>query len=211
MKEGRPEARETYEKALRLDPDYPEANSNLGAMLDQAGEHQRAIECFNRVLTRYPDDVESNLNLGNALFNLEDVEGARAQFLKVLSLEPRNELALNNLAVLAKREQGTPNPPPPLRFPGMPTQEDEAVSLTNRGAELLNHQQYAEAATLLQQAVQLRPDLPQAHNNLGIALAELGNLEGARREFETVLRLDPANRSAKSNLERLNQRTDGNG
>ncbi|MBN1423341.1 tetratricopeptide repeat protein [Candidatus Fermentibacteria bacterium] len=208
MKEGRPEARETYEKALILEPDYPEANSNLGAMLDQAGEHQRAIECFNRVLIRYPDDVESNLNLGNALFNLGDIEGARAQFLKVLALQPRNQLALNNLAVLARRREQPPPALPPLPFPGMPTPMDEAASLTNRAAELLKRQQYAEAAELLHDAVQLCPDLPQAHNNLGIALAELGDLSGARREFEAVLRLDPTNRSARANLTRMDKRED---
>lgn len=211
MKEGRPEARETYEKALMLEPDYPEANSNLGAMLDQAGEHERAIECFNRVLTRYPDDVESNLNLGNALFNLGDLEGARARFLKVLSLQPRNELAQNNMAVLARRERENAAPPPPLPFPGMPTLEDEAASLTNRAAELLKQGRYAEAAALLRQAVQLRPELPQAHNNLGIALAELGDLDAAKRAFETVLRLDPTNRSARSNLVRLEKRQGGEG
>jgi len=47
--------------------------------------------------------------------------------------------------------------------------------------------------------------LTQAHNNLGIALAELGDVEGARREFEAVLKIDPENGSAKANLEHLKE------
>jgi cytochrome c-type biogenesis protein CcmH/NrfG len=40
----------------------------------------------------------------------------------------------------------------------------------------------------------------QARNNLGVALAVQGNLDKALQEWEKVLEIDPANKSARENI-----------
>jgi predicted O-linked N-acetylglucosamine transferase (SPINDLY family) len=48
-----------------------------------------------------------------------------------------------------------------------------------------------EACDNYRQAVQVAPDLANAHLNLGIALAAMGDRDAAARAYEAVLRLDP--------------------
>jgi tetratricopeptide (TPR) repeat protein len=57
------------------------------------------------------------------------------------------------------------------------------------GKILLREEKAAEAATFLRKAVELRPDLVQAHLHLARALRLLGDETAAAKEFETVRRL----------------------
>ncbi len=216
MKEDNPEAKEMFEKAVELEPDYPEANGNLGIYYANEGDHKKAIGCFEKVLTQYPDDIEANINMGNELFALGDVEGAAVRFRKVLELQPGHPIAKENLKVVeARLSQGKmieeieeaieTNPEIAELLKKLEADPNNPGLLTNLGAAYLGAKKYALAVGPLTAAVELAPGLTQAHNNLGIALAELGDIEGARKEFETVLMLDPENGSARANLEYLNE------
>ena len=48
-----------------------------------------------------------------------------------------------------------------------------------------------EAVACYRRALELKPDYAEAHNNLGIALKEQGNLEEAAACYLRALRLDP--------------------
>ena len=56
--------------------------------------------------------------------------------------------------------------------------------------------QHKKAISLLSQVVQKRPDLVAARLDLGHALCGLGELEGARRQFEAVINADATNTKA---------------
>ncbi|MCP4228565.1 MAG: tetratricopeptide repeat protein [bacterium] len=216
MKQEKPEAKEMFEKAVELRPDYPEANGNLGIYYAGEGDHKAAIECFEKVLAQYPDDIEANINMGNELFALGDMEGAAARFRKVLKLSPGHPIAKENLKVVEARmfqgeaikdieEAIEANPEIALLLKELESDPNNPALLTNLGAAYLGVEKYALAVGPLSAAVRLAPGLIQARNNLGIALAELGDLEGARREFEIVLKIEPENHSAKGNLEYLDK------
>jgi len=211
MKEESPDAIDLYRQAIELDPDYPEANSNLGAMLDQRGNHEEAIQCFSKVLDAYPDDIETNINYGNSLFNTGDIQGARRQFMKVLDLDPDNNLALNNLRIVESRLSSISRDTLQEKQPGneifpFASPRSEAIRLINLSSVLLSEEKYAEAAEMLRSAIRYDDSFPQAYNNLGIALAESGDEEGAIQAFSRALELDPSNASAKSNLKRMNEK-----
>ena len=57
-----------------------------------------------------------------------------------------------------------------------------------------------EAVPTLAAAVELDPSQPIAHNNLGIALERVGDIEAARAAYRTALRRAPAYRPARENL-----------
>jgi Flp pilus assembly protein TadD len=50
--------------------------------------------------------------------------------------------------------------------------------------------------------VELDPQNPRAHNNLGWVLLAIGNIEDAIRHFEKALELDPNDELARTNLNR---------
>jgi len=70
-----------------------------------------------------------------------------------------------------------------------PTNPSLRLSL---GGLFLNEKKFQQAATLFQQAAELKPDFPSAHYNLAVALVQLNQLEAARASYQQVLALlDP--------------------
>jgi tetratricopeptide (TPR) repeat protein len=63
------EAVEHFEAALRIKPDYPQAENNLGWCLATAGLYGPAIEHYQQALRLMPDLAEANENMGRALLN----------------------------------------------------------------------------------------------------------------------------------------------
>lgn len=66
-----------------------------------------------------------------------------------------------------------------------------ARRLLIEGTDCLHNNQNQQAKVKLQEACSIAPDLPQAHHQLGIALAKLGENQAAINEFSTATKLDP--------------------
>ncbi len=69
------------------------------------------------------------------------------------------------------------------------------------GGELAAKTQIEEAQAQFSAVVSIRPDLAPGHLNDGVALAELGKLDEALKEFQMALQLDPTNKAAQQNLD----------
>jgi predicted O-linked N-acetylglucosamine transferase (SPINDLY family) len=95
-----------YRHALRIQPDYLEAELNLGNALASLGRFEDAVAHFRRVLASNPTSVEALNNLGNALREQGKLDEAVGPFREALELQPRFAEGHNNLgAVLAGRGQ----------------------------------------------------------------------------------------------------------
>jgi tetratricopeptide (TPR) repeat protein len=68
---------------------------------------------------------------------------------------------------------------------------------------LMRAKRIPEAATVLQKAVELKPENAAAHNNLGVVYEALGRIDDAVKEYTLVLRLDGDSSQAKANLARV--------
>src|SRR5881409_107483 len=65
-----------------------------------------------------------------------------------------------------------------------------------RGTKFVASGKYTEAVIELKNAVKVAPGLAEAHYQLGLAYAGLGQLGDSRREFETAVQLNPGNKWA---------------
>ena len=74
------------------------------------------------------------------------------------------------------------------------------------GSLLLKREKFEEAIEEYRAGLALAPDSPEAHNNLGGALAATGRTAEAISEFEHALRLDPTLVSARRNLDLVRPR-----
>ena len=87
------QARELYERALQLDPDYASALLNEGATFMLESKWKQAVPYLERIIRRYPESVPALFNKAVCLVNLRDSIGARAVIRRVLEIEPDNEAA----------------------------------------------------------------------------------------------------------------------
>jgi tetratricopeptide (TPR) repeat protein len=104
------EATAAFEKALRLDPTFPEAHLQLGRLhqknhdLDKARKHLRAE------LMLHPDDSQTLLELANRLLDVGENRAATACLKRLVQIDANNASAWQNLAVAyfarSRYEQG---------------------------------------------------------------------------------------------------------
>jgi tetratricopeptide (TPR) repeat protein len=74
-------ARQSFEKAISLDPDHEESLAGLGESLLKLGERGASLQCFDRVLSLgFRDDHDLMLQIGRALFREGMVDHARGFF-----------------------------------------------------------------------------------------------------------------------------------
>jgi len=130
--------------------------------------------------TVVPDSAEVHNLLGLAQMREGDVADAVREFQGALERDPRSANARANLGQ--------------IRY--------------EQGADLLEQRQYSAAAGMLRSAIELMPDSPEAHNDLGVALASIGQVGEAADQFRRAVELRPEFQEARRNLEAA-ERTNG--
>ena len=96
-----------------------------------------------------------------------------------------------------------------MTFPEVDTQPTSAVNQTRLKRQLADQAiaqataaQWADSAETNRRLLELGPDA-EAENRLAKSLWELGELGNAREHYQTALALDPTNRIAERNIDRL--------
>jgi hypothetical protein len=96
-----------------------------------------------------------------------------------------------------------------VTFPDVETTAPSPVNLNRQKRQLADQAiaqataaQWAEAAATNRKLLELGPDA-EAENRLAKSLWELGELGNAREHYQTALALDPTNRIAERNIDRL--------
>jgi tetratricopeptide (TPR) repeat protein len=96
-----------------------------------------------------------------------------------------------------------------VTFPDIESAAQSPVNLTRQKRQLADQAiaqasaaKWAEAAATNRKLLELGPDA-ESENRLAKALWELGELRAAREHYQTALALDPTNRIAERNIDRL--------
>jgi Flp pilus assembly protein TadD len=81
--------------------------------------------------------------------------------------------------------------------------ERDAWSLNNLGLLFLEQGFTEDAVPYLARAVEVNPNVPAFHNNLGMALEHMGRFVGATEAYKGALAADPRYEKARQNLARV--------
>jgi tetratricopeptide (TPR) repeat protein len=205
LKEGNTErAKGWLLKASELDPLNPEVNGNLGVIYEQEKQPQEAKKCYLRILERYPDDVQAHLHMADLCLRLGELEKAGQHYEQVLRAEPENESALRGAQFARglgrQRDAATRYPLVRGILEQLGSKPDDPALLNDLGAAYVTVGYPDMAIEPLRLVIAAKRFLPSAHNNLGIALMQLGDREGAKREFLAALALDANDANARRNL-----------
>ena len=95
-------ARLAYKDMIAVDPENSLAWANLGAVEQQAGNLNTAIECFEKSVGLNPDVVQSWLALGQLYSTRGDKYRAVSAFTRAIHEDPEDSRAHNFLAIVAK-------------------------------------------------------------------------------------------------------------
>ena len=81
-------AQRYYERAVKLDPNYPEAVNNLGTIYYSKKSYRRASKLYQRALKLSPNSASILSNLGTAFFARKNYKSAIVAYQKALALDP---------------------------------------------------------------------------------------------------------------------------
>ena len=214
QQEGRfGEAINKFRIARTLKPDYVAVPVNLGNIFLDLNQLDEAVESFNAALQIDPNNAAAHYGLGQVLMSRRNYAGAVVLFQKTLRQVPganRVHYALamayralgdaeNVKAHLAQQGTVGVRVSDPLVDALADLIEGERVYLS-RGKLAFEAKRYADAATEFRKAVVAKPDSVAARINLGAALTQVGDVNGAVEQFEEALRIEPGKANAHYNL-----------
>jgi tetratricopeptide (TPR) repeat protein len=193
------EAETALRHALRLEPQNPDAEFNLGLAYSALHSPALALEHYARSAQQRPRAIPAYLRLVDTLVELNRPSEARLVLEQVLTLKPDAEDVEASLAAVlitlgrfdeaaahAQRAQGL-NP----RY---------APAENNLGLALIRQGQIAQGLVHVRRALELDPSLSDAHFNLGVADVAAGLPADAVRAYREAIRLNPQHAAAHLNL-----------
>lgn len=181
-----------FSEAIRLRPDYAAAHNNIGLVLAQTDDDEKAIAEFREAIRINPNYADAHANLGATLIPT-DVEQAIVELEKAASLSSTSVKAQFNLAEAYGNSpsHGSAKQTEQLRkvVSLAPTFARGHLAL---GKALLQGGGVPEAITELQEAARLDPQSGEAHYQLGLALARSGKKQEGATEVQKGRELSAA-------------------
>ena len=201
-----PDAIFHYEQAVRINPAYAPAHLNLAIALATIPERlPEALAHYEDALRIDPNYALAHDNFAIALAKIPGrLPEAVAQFEEALRIDPRDAQVHNHLAVALGKIPGRQLEAVAHFEKSLQLDRDDADTRYNF-ANLLTQipGRLSDALVQYEQALRINPDFEEAHYNIAVTYARAGNVDQAIAHFERVLELDPANRGAREDLEKL--------
>jgi tetratricopeptide (TPR) repeat protein len=183
------EAFAAFRTAVELDPINPLSRISLAGLYYERGDLAEAEQHITEALRLDPNNTMARLNYARMLGRTRPAEAIQ-QLEEVLRRNPANAGAHASLAVLLER-QGDPDGALRHFQEAVRLKPTAAALLVNEGLFHQRHGNHAAAVSCLRQAVLLEPKNAPYHGALALALADAGQPDAARQEYELVQRLAP--------------------
>jgi predicted Zn-dependent protease len=166
----------------------------LAAAYNAQGNESAAIGILEPVVQKNPSNIAASLELAHVLLKAERVGDAKQQYRRMLTIQPNNPNALNDLSYLMSQSGEN---------------LDEALTLARRGAQFATDQtlknslqdtlgsiymkknMYESALQSFQVAVNGNPGSMTFRYHLGAALYQTGNKSQAKTELQAALAATP--------------------
>ena len=183
--------------AIVAHPAVQDANYWINASLYQyrSGNYEACIASANQALRLKPDSEVAYNNRGAAYAALRQWDLAIESERAALRINPGFELSKNNL-VLYEQEKSAK--PAPQTLPAANMTADGWLIASLRANQAGEYQQSIDDARA---ALKLRPDYPEAYNNIAAAYEAMHKWDEAIAAAKEAIRLRPGFQLAKNNLE----------
>ena len=185
-------ARNEAAELVSTAPDVPDTHYVMGLLMQDHGDHSRAVQLLGRAIRLDPERSDFHDALGVSQVSLgKHREGLRS-FAEAVRLAPDNRLAVMHLGLLALR-MGLPERALPCFESLMYMGETSIELVCLRGQALYQQDRHLEAIEWLHKCLDINPDHIDAHRFLGRALMKVDRFSEAARCFGTVADHEPRN------------------
>ena len=173
----------SFDRAVALTPDWPDAYANRAAARRGLEQYEAALADYDRALQLRPDSAEEHYNRAIALLDLDRLTEALEACDRALVLKPQWTAALGHRGVVLRRLK---------RLDEALTAHDRALALSpdhfeavyNRALVLQDLKRMEEALAGLDRAIALRPDFVDPQMTRACALLMTGDFERGWPAYE---------------------------
>jgi tetratricopeptide (TPR) repeat protein len=200
------EARESFERALKLRASYPDtlANSwnNLGLLAAREGRTGEAIGLFQEALKLSPDHLIALDNLGSAYRQQKRWDDARKTYERALEVSPNDAEANYGLGMVFAQNDDTARAFHSLQR-ALKLRPVYPEALNNLGILYLRTERRDEAVASFEECIRVAPAFDQSYLNLARVYAVEGAPDKARAVLRELLKQHPAHEQAQKMMEQL--------
>ncbi|MBW2665268.1 MAG: tetratricopeptide repeat protein [Deltaproteobacteria bacterium] len=184
------DSRSLFEHALSVTERNHVAHINLGVVLHNDGEHERAALHLSRALQLVPASAKAAGVLADVRLAQGRGEESLSLYRRAIEIEPK----------IQRWHEGLGNAFLDLDHPdhaiesyrtAVAINAQSARLQVNLGLALIRAERWEEAEGSLRNALALNSNLAEAHGNLGIALEGAGDRDGAITAFDAALERSP--------------------
>ncbi|MDZ7373375.1 MAG: tetratricopeptide repeat protein [candidate division KSB1 bacterium] len=177
-------------EALRIEPTEARAHTALGLVQEELGQIQEARKAYEVAVRLAPSDPVARWNLGRTYLRLGYLNPAIENLEQAVGGEGGNYKARYLLAVARLTKCDTRGALEELAWlEGRPPWRREAANLKGIAYWLQGSPENALGCFL--EATEIAPHVPEFRYNAAAALVALGRVEGAQKQLEEALRIDP--------------------
>jgi tetratricopeptide (TPR) repeat protein len=197
----------TFQEALLVVPHYLPAQLRMGECLLVSAQWEEAGTLYQAIMHEHPDSAEAYYGLGRVRAARDDYPGAIESFQQACKLFPKfapahfakarayrrlgqSDKAQEELELSKKSGSGLPDIDDPLLAEVDELYRDYKAYL-KVGAELVGAGKLQDAADAFEQALEINPQLPEAHTRLIYIYGQLGQTAKAEEHYRAALQLDP--------------------
>jgi tetratricopeptide (TPR) repeat protein len=177
------EAIATLTELAEANPEVPTYTLWLAEAVHKAGRNAQAQQVLRDWLGTHPKNVAARLALAEYAIDAGDHDAAIEQYRRVLELNDKDPVALNNLAMLLA--DADPDEAMALADRALALKPDDAAYIDTKATVLLAKGDYAAAVELLAKAHAGSAD-PSIAFRYATALAKNGDADAARRVLLSI-------------------------
>lgn len=179
-------------KAIELMPDSPSPYLLLAGVYSRANREDEALRQLNEVLTRDPKQITALMLVSVIHDQRGNLAEARAGYEKLLAVNPRSMVALNNLAYLEAEKFNDLEKAYALAQKARQFAPGDPHTADTLGWILHRRRQYARARGLLEESLEKLSGEGEIHFHLGLTCYMMGDEAAARTSLTRSLQLSPS-------------------
>ena len=192
-------AEKLYREILKTNPNHANTRNNLGSVLKELGESQKAISCFQKAIEIQSNHAGAYYNLGIVFNELGELQKAISCFQKTIGIQSNHVGAYYNLGN-AFRELEESKKAIGYYEKAIQINPNHAGAYNNLGNALKDLGEHKKAISCYEKAIQINPNHAGAYNNLGNVFRELEESKKALGYYEKAIQINPNHTYAYNNL-----------